>query len=110
MAQNASVRIKRQEASWRDRGRSYKVIIDGEEVGRISDGDTLDFPVSPGSHALRLKIDWTGSRELSFVVRHGEIRVFSSTPLTGLAIVGVIRSVFQHDRWITLTDEGLLRV
>jgi hypothetical protein len=47
----------------------YKVVIDGEEVGRIGDGDELDIPVSPGEHSLRLKIDWTGSKQLEFSLK-----------------------------------------
>lgn len=106
MGRAATIRIKRAAAYWRDRTRSYKIIVDHEQIGRVGDGETLDIPTSPGTHNLRLKIDWTGSKELSFSVRSGEIRVFSATPVTGLAMIDVIRSFFQHDRWITLTDEG----
>jgi hypothetical protein len=109
MPPNAIIRINRQAAYWRDTLRAYKVVVDGEEVGRIRDGETLDFVVPPGSHRLRLKIDWTGSKELTFLVRHGEIRSFSSSPFQGLAIVTLLRSIFQHDRYITLRDDGSLR-
>jgi hypothetical protein len=84
----------------------YKVVVDGEEVGRIGDGDELDIPVSPGEHSLRLKIDWTGSKQLDFSLKKGEVRVFSSSPFTGPAFIALPRSFFQHDRYITLTDEG----
>jgi hypothetical protein len=107
VTQNAMVRIKRQKAAWRDRGRAYQVIVDGDDVGRIGDDETKDFPVSPGTHTLKLKIDWTGSKEISFSVRHGEVRVFSSHPFSGPAIIALLRSIFQHDQWVILTDEGV---
>jgi len=87
MSEAATIRIKRQEGAWRDRFRSYKVVVDGEVVGRIGDGGTMEFPVLLGEHTLKLKIDWTGRRELPFSIRSGEVRAFSSCPFTGPAIV-----------------------
>jgi hypothetical protein len=48
--------------------RSYRVFIDGALVGRIAANQTLSFPVTPGEHRLRVKVDWTGSREIGVTV------------------------------------------
>jgi hypothetical protein len=106
MPADATVRIKRKEAAWRDKRRAYKVLIDGAEIGRIRDGETRDFPVSPGQHTVRVKIDWTGSEELTFFARQREVGVFSTHPFTGLAILALLRSIFQHDRYVVLTEES----
>jgi hypothetical protein len=105
MTESANIRLERNEAHWRDRFRSYKVLVDEIEVREISDGETLEIPVSPGSHTLRLKIDWTGSRKVEFSIGEGETKTFSSCPFRGPAIIAGLRSFFQRDRWILLKDE-----
>ena len=46
--------------------RRYKVIIDGQEKGRIKNGASFECPLAPGRHSLELKIDWCGSETLEF--------------------------------------------
>ena len=53
---------------WYARFRAYRVLIDGVVVGRIRPGETLWFPVARGDHRVRLKVDWTGSREVVVTV------------------------------------------
>jgi hypothetical protein len=60
--------------------RAYKVILDGVEVGKIRDGETVDFSVSPGHHKLRIKISWTGSDVLIFNMRSDDTVVFECEP------------------------------
>ena len=52
----------------RDRLRSYQVIIDGERLGKIGSGENREFPISPGRHRLRLKVDWAVSKTIEFDV------------------------------------------
>jgi hypothetical protein len=66
------VRIHREPSKWQDRARAYQVLIDGEAVGEICNGETGEFAVSPGSHSLRLKIDWTGSPAEHFTIASGQ--------------------------------------
>jgi len=53
-------------AGYADWFRAYHVMLDGEEIGRIGNGETKSFAITPGQHRLALKIDWCGSNELSF--------------------------------------------
>jgi hypothetical protein len=53
-------------SSYADSQRDYRVLLDGQEIGRLADGDTKSFPIIPGAHSLKLKIDWAGSNEISF--------------------------------------------
>lgn len=59
------INIKR-DSSYADKLRSYKVILDGEVVGELADGQSKSFNVEPGTHTLYMKIDWARSNKLTF--------------------------------------------
>ncbi|HET6816204.1 MAG TPA: hypothetical protein VFH66_03135 [Mycobacteriales bacterium] len=71
MSESASIKITRDPAVWRDRGRAYKVLIDGRQAGTVRHGETFVTSVSPGTHSVRLRIDWTGSQEVQVAVAPG---------------------------------------
>jgi hypothetical protein len=80
------VRVVRTSARWRDRARNYRVVIDGAKVGSVADSDVAEFDVEPGRHTIRLRIDWTGSRELPFSIGEAGTVAFSCRPARGPAI------------------------
>ncbi len=43
---------------------TYKIIVDGEEKGQVAAGQELALALSPGTHRIRARIDWTGSPEI----------------------------------------------
>jgi hypothetical protein len=45
------IRLRREEAAWRDIIRKYHILIDGKNVGAIAQGETQDFAVGPVSTA-----------------------------------------------------------
>jgi len=45
-----------------DKIRNYKVFINNEQVGIISEGEIKEHNVSPGTHTISTKIDWAGRR------------------------------------------------
>jgi hypothetical protein len=47
-----------------DRGREYRVDIDGKNVGSIKIGETKVFTIPSGPHELQLKQDWGSSEKL----------------------------------------------
>ena len=71
----ATLRLFRR-STYRDRVRAYKVILDGEKIGDIRNGEEETFPIAPGRHVLKLKIDWAGSPEMTFDVATGETASF----------------------------------
>lgn len=77
--------LARSTASYRDRARSYRILIDGAEVGKIKRGEMLGFPVPEGRHTLQLKIDWCTSRAWPFVVASGQTATFGCSPGAGPA-------------------------
>lgn len=91
--------------------RAYRVRIDGNPVGKIAAGETMDFPVPPGEHRVRLTLDqlW-GTREAMLQVREDELVEFTCRPgavwlmvLTALlwAIFGemLVMLVWNHMLW-----------
>jgi hypothetical protein len=60
----ATIEVHRSEDDARDRGRSYRIEIDGTRVGTLRRGETARYPVAPGTHTVRARIDWTGSTAL----------------------------------------------
>jgi hypothetical protein len=84
----------------RDEVRSYKVILDGTEVGRIKSREIFEADISPGEHVLRLRIDWTGSPEIVFDVADGEVVEFSCGPKG--SPVSVLLRMFGRSNWVSL--------
>ncbi len=66
------LRLHRERSRWTDRFRKYIVEVDASDVGKIGNDSTATFELSPGEHRLRLRIDWTGSKTISFRAEPGE--------------------------------------
>jgi hypothetical protein len=54
------------DSGYADRLRAYTVVLDGEVVGKIKNGQRLELNVTPGEHQLHLKIDWCRSNFVDF--------------------------------------------
>lgn len=52
--------------SMQDMLRSYKVLIDGNEVGKIKQNEEQQYELNYGKHVIQFKIDWKGSKLLEF--------------------------------------------
>jgi len=60
------VRLKRA-SEIADMLRTYKIVLDGNEVGTIRRGKEVTLEVAPGPHRMWLRIDWCESNALEFV-------------------------------------------
>jgi len=70
--QGATIVISRKRGGWRDRARSYLVMVDDREVAKIRHGQRVEVPIPAGQHELFLKIAWCSSRSFAFDARAGE--------------------------------------
>ena len=78
-------------SGYADRLRDYRVILDGQEIGRIGNGETKSFPVASGQHQLAVKIDWCSSNELTFSLsQDGSLAFQCDSRLRGLRLLGAI--------------------
>jgi hypothetical protein len=57
----------------RDAGCAYKVLLDGEKVGKIRAGKVLAFDVAPGPHQLQCSVDRATSPEVPFVAGDADL-------------------------------------
>jgi hypothetical protein len=60
MAAQSTLEIQRKSA-YMDRLRAYHVLVDGTDIGTIKNNETQSFAIAPGSHEVKLKIDWAYS-------------------------------------------------
>lgn len=97
----ATIEVRRSEDDARDRGRNYRIEIDGTRVGTLERGETAKYRVSPGRHTVRARIDWTGSPAL-------RVDVSADAPTRVLVAPAGLPYEFWlafGDRYIRITDE-----
>ena len=70
MSAQSTIKLER-ESKYMDRIRKYQVIVDGEEVGTIKNGESATFKIAPGPHELVLQIDWASSPPVTIDARPG---------------------------------------
>jgi hypothetical protein len=63
--------------------RAYVVEIDGEDVGTVRDGETLQLQVATGPHTARVRVDWLGSPPVNVSVPpRGAVRLRCANAVT----------------------------
>jgi hypothetical protein len=50
----------------------YKIMINGENAGKIENGQTLEVPIQPGSYELYVKLAWYRSNKINLTLAKGE--------------------------------------
>lgn len=90
--------------------RTYRIFVDGQRVGRIRSGGTLELHLEPGEHEVIAKIDWCRSRPYKLHLAEGgarKLRVSSFKHGNGfiLACTGLI--VLGSLLW-SFTDQALV--
>ena len=65
--------ILKREHRYADNLRNYKVYIDSDYKGNISDDSMFEYQLTQGEHTIYLKIDWFKSRKLTFTYEGNDI-------------------------------------
>lgn len=99
------LRISR-DSGWADKARSYQVMLNGEPIGTIRDGEEKSFPVPDGRHELAIKIDWCRCDPLPFEVAGGKTVAFEcGSGLRGAKIfIGFVSALFLRNRSVWLKN------
>lgn len=71
-----TVRVIREGFGIELRRGSFEILIDGTRAGSIDYGQTVELPVEPGQHALRIRRGRYSSRALSFDATDGKAVIF----------------------------------
>ena len=92
--------------------RPWKVEVDGKTVGTISNEETVELPVEPGRHALRVRsMRFLSSPEKPFDADEGQVVGFSCHPrslspiIITRWIVWLLATLVKHELWIELKPE-----
>jgi hypothetical protein len=98
----ATIVITRKRGGWRDRARSYLVMVDGRPAAKIRHGQRVELPVPAGQHELFLKIAWCRSRSFTFDARPEQAVEFRCEP-GGPPSAGLRQVLADTDAYIRLT-------
>ena len=69
----ATIHVHRFRATWKDRLRTYSVLLDGREVMGLKNGESKAVEVAAGEHEVQAKIDWTSSNTLGLALEDDEV-------------------------------------
>ena len=90
----ATIEIKRRNELF-NMARNYKIFIDGQFVGKISNGATKKFPTTAGQHTVTAKIDWCGSPNISINTNADETKCLT---------IGS----YKYSGWLILSGFGMI--
>lgn len=65
---------------------TYDIEVDGRRVGSVEMNDTIETPVEPGRHTLRIRSGRNSSRVKTFDAADGEVVAFRCTGKSFLPI------------------------
>jgi hypothetical protein len=91
-----SVLVIRRRHARRHRLRKYRVLIDGRQRAEIGDDETVQAPVTPGEHVVRVQVGWRGSRELKLEIAHGDILRLECRP-KAIPLLGLMYVWWRND-------------
>lgn len=97
----ATLRVEREPGQWVNLLRAYKLRVNGETVGKIRSGHSLEVPVDHDTElVVKVKIDWTGSNEWVGTLGAGQTGSFY-VGHTGLS--DIVKGMFSTSRYLRLT-------
>ena len=82
-------------SEWNNKARAIGIYIDGEKIGTIDDGETIEYDVENGKSEIFAKIDWCSSPKIELNINENETKTLK---LTG----------FRYGSWILPIILGLL--
>ncbi len=69
---SSAIVVSRDRRGWRDRMRSYDVVIDDEQVAKVKRGQRIELPIASGRHEIFMRINWGRSQSIQLDVPPGE--------------------------------------
>jgi hypothetical protein len=75
-----SIIVQRETKGFGDRFRSYRVVLDGETVGRVKRGESFSVEADAGAHQLHFAVDWARSPSVDLALAEQEQAVVRCWP------------------------------
>ena len=82
--------ILNRNSEWNNKGRNFRLFIDGTEIGKIANGETQELELESGKHQFYAKIDWCRSKTIDFELSENEIKTIE---LTGFKYRNLVVSI-----------------
>jgi hypothetical protein len=76
---SATLRLTHKSVGVEVRRGIYDVEVDGERVGSVAMNDTMETPVEPGRHTVRVRNGRNSSRAVPFAAADGDVVAFRCT-------------------------------
>lgn len=96
-------------SEYANRVRNINVLLDGEPIGVISNGETKTFEIPEGNHRIQVKIDWCTSKALTFDIGEGETKRFSMSSFAKHSFLGTLAAIyyitFATDKYLQLEEQ-----
>ena len=77
--------------------KSYRVLVDGEEVARVRSGKQISFGLNIGHHEMHLQIDWCRSNSVEFDYGGSTLEFDCGSRFSGLRSLLGVRQIFVAD-------------
>jgi len=84
MNTNFNVNFKRKKA-WANKFSPFDIIVDGQKIGRIKEGENKDIEILTGIHEFFIRVPWSWhrSKKLTFDIKFGKQYIFICKGSTG---------------------------
>jgi hypothetical protein len=102
--QTATLILNRQPGK-RDLWRAYRVMVDGNQLAVLNEGETRELTLSPGGHEIWIKLDWTRSPKVRLDLAEAS-RTYLRCRAGGNPWMVLIDAPFRPTRYIELTEPG----
>ncbi|MGH9129999.1 MAG: hypothetical protein ACRDY2_13825 [Acidimicrobiales bacterium] len=97
---STTLRLTREGVALELRRGTFEILLDGKAVGSLQNHDTVETPLEPGHHTLRIRVGRYSSRDHSFDAAEGDIVNFRCTG--GILWPRYVVSLFKPDLAISL--------
>ena len=95
-------------SEYANRMRKIKVLLDNQEIGTISNGQTKVFDIPDGEHRLQTKIDWLVSNPVDFDIKSDEVKGFKTNSFAKHNPLGIFAAIYYvtvaSDKYLNLEE------
>jgi hypothetical protein len=93
--------VVRRASAWGDKMRAYRIFINGENRGIVSENGETRIAVAPGRNVVRMKIDWCWSPAVDLDVEAGTVHALECGP-NAHPLLALIYISFLKNRYLWL--------
>ena len=64
----------------------FKIFCDEKNIGKIKQGETIEFDIPQGEHEIYLKVYWCRSQKIKITEHEKDVQLYCATNLKGFRI------------------------